>query len=146
MYLSSHVIGVGGPPLAAGVDEGLVHVQDQDVALLCGPAADVLGSDEHLLVGDELAEVVLELRGGWGTVVKKRNCTRMPSSICAACFSLNNLRLTLATASLMNIEFKFLIIYAGTDCTRQLLFLDRREDGGIIALARNQREHLHLQL
>jgi hypothetical protein len=98
------VVAVGWAGLAAGVDEGLVHVEDEDVPALGCPLSDVVGDEEDFLCGKPLADVVFELNGAGGTVVKKRNCIRMPSSTIGDAFSENRRRPADITAYLMNIS------------------------------------------
>lgn len=67
-----------GLPLATGVDQGLVHIEYQDVPALARSTPDAFGDNEYLLVGEPLVDVVLELNEVGITVVRKRNCMMMP--------------------------------------------------------------------
>lgn len=123
------VVGVVGTILPAGIDEGLVHVEHEDMLLLCGSLSDLWGDNEEFFLGEPLADVVFELGEGGGTVVKKRNCMMKFSSSLAYWGDLEgkSLRLAESTASLMNISVVSSEIYIdGHRYTSLAVFFGRR--------------------
>ncbi len=102
--MGAGVVRVGGTGVSTGVDEGLIHVEDENVLSLSSPLSHLLRDNEELILSQPLVDIVLELYGKVGTVVKKRNCMRKFSSNLPSVFSGKSLRPADITAYLMNIS------------------------------------------